>query len=576
MESKKNIAYYEIIKKIKNFCVCKLHTSYKYTAYCSVCMLNICDKCLSDSTDHIGHEIFYFKKLNLLEKQIKYYQTIFFLCKYYLNRIRDIVVELLSDLNDIIDKTDINSKNHPLLLNLKSKLKNTYKHFYKINIYQMHYAKNTLSLYFYCRKCKYINYQILKNIYNVKINSVKIPELEEKEIFTKIQIMIDFMKNNNNNILKSSDSEHPSTFYSYIEYNSSKTPKVNTYCIKLSSISFDISKGEIYEPNQNDNNITIDYSIETNDTDTKEINNEFEITTQKDNKENKENISSSNENITNNNNIITYKINQIEEENNNINKYNINENVKIQKYQENQNNQNIIKIKNEEEEDKKDDNIKYNQNSTNKDVKNYIYSSLPISCGEEVEYRNNIQYIYFDKNEKREIHCVYYGEYKKGTLERHGRGLFIWEDEEYYLGYWANDKREGKGTNTYKNGNVYIGHYKKGKKHGDGIYEWKNGDKYEGEFKNDMKDGKGIYYYSNGDIYDGYFKMDKIDGNGTYTWANKISYKGLFKNNLVAKKGCLTYSKDDLVKINKIKIKINKSKDNNDYGDIIPSIDIKK
>ena len=122
----------------------------------------------------------------------------------------------------------------------------------------------------------------------------------------------------------------------------------------------------------------------------------------------------------------------------------------------------------------------------------------------------------------------------------------------------------------------YIGHYKKGKKHGDGIYEWKNGDKYEGEFKNDMKDGKGIYYYSNGDIYDGYFKMDKIDGNGTYTWANKISYKGLFKNNLVAKKGCLTYSKDDLVKINKIKIKINKSKDNNDYGDIIPSIDIKK
>ena len=91
-----------------------------------------------------------------------------------------------------------------------------------------------------------------------------------------------------------------------------------------------------------------------------------------------------------------------------------------------------------------------------------------------------------------------------------------------------------------------------------------------------MKDGKGIYYYSNGDIYDGYFKMDKIDGNGTYTWANKISYKGLFKNNLVAKKGCLTYSKDDLVKINKIKIKINKSKDNNDYGDIIPSIDINK
>ena len=48
-------------------------------------------------------------------------------------------------------------------------------------------------------------------------------------------------------------------------------------------------------------------------------------------------------------------------------------------------------------------------------------------------------------------------------MKRHGRGLFIWEDGESYLGYWANYKREGKGTNTYANGNTYQGNYRNGK-----------------------------------------------------------------------------------------------------------------
>ena len=168
-------------------------------------------------------------------------------------------------------------------------------------------------------------------------------------------------------------------------------------------------------------------------------------------------------------------------------------------------------------------------------IKEIIYANLPQSCNEEVEYRENIKYIYLDKNKKKEINCFYHGEFKKGTQIRHGRGLFVWDDGEFYLGYWVNDKREGIGKNRYKNGNIYEGSYKKGKKDGDGIYKWKNGDKYTGKWKNDMKEGKGIYEYSNGDVYEGYFKKDKIHGNGVYTWANKITFRGEFKNNLIDK-----------------------------------------
>ena len=600
MDSKKNYTYAQIIKKIKSFFECKLHISYKYKAYCYICKQNICDKCLNNNITHIGHEIIYFKKILLSEKQTKYYQTLFFLCKFYLNRVKEIIIELIVDITDIIEKTDKNTENYTLLLNFKSQLKNTYKHFYKINTYERHYAKNILALYFYCRKWGYINYQIIKNIYDVKINSVKIPELDDKDLFTKMQIMIDFMKNSKNNILRSSDSDYLSTFYSYIDYNC-KNPKVNTYSVRLSSISFDINKGEIYFI-QDD--INKSFSIETNETDYNRENNNNSNNNINDLEQMKEennliknidnlkkllfsrqkedidiNIKNINININNNspkdkisnyNNINTFKICKIDEGEDN-NKYIINnklKNLKIQyrdildyesKINNIKENQNInINIINNEEEEKE---IKI---KNNKKIKKLIYSNLPKSCNEEVEYRNEIPYKYFDKNEKKEIYSVYYGEFKKGTLKRHGRGLFIWEDKEFYLGYWANDKREGEGTNTYSNGNIYQGNYKNGKKDGDGIYKWKNGDKYKGKWKNDMKDGKGVYEYSNGDIYNGFFKMDKIDGNGVYTWANKFSYKGVFKNNLIVKKGYLSYLNNDAININKINDNKNKDNDNKD------------
>ena len=71
-----------------------------------------------------------------------------------------------------------------------------------------------------------------------------------------------------------------------------------------------------------------------------------------------------------------------------------------------------------------------------------------------------------------------------------------------YEGDVFNDKFEGKGKYIYEDGNYYIGEWLNGKKHGKGIEYYKNGSiKYEGIFVNDESEGKGKYICQNGDYY---------------------------------------------------------------------------
>jgi hypothetical protein len=233
---------------------------------------------------------------------------------------------------------------------------------------------------------------------------------------------------------------------------------------------------------------------------------------------------------------------QLNKDKNNTNELSTKKNVE-------ENSNTIKKNKDEEIEDDDYKEIRREVNP-NERIKKYIFTSLPEICGDEVEYRDDIKFEYIDKQNKK-MNCSYYGEFKKGTLKRHGRGLFLWSDGEFYMGYWANDKREGKGTNTYANGNIYHGEYKNGKKNGQGEYKWNNGDIYKGSWKNDMMDGKGVYTYSNGDIYDGYFKMDKIDREKKYTRIDKNSFKKQVRNKFTNKTGIYGNTKDNID--NKIK-----------------------
>ena len=40
---------------------------------------------------------------------------------------------------------------------------------------------------------------------------------------------------------------------------------------------------------------------------------------------------------------------------------------------------------------------------------------------------------------------LYYGEWSLEQNNRHGRGIFLYENESKYIGQWANDKPNGKG-----------------------------------------------------------------------------------------------------------------------------------
>ena len=65
---------------------------------------------------------------------------------------------------------------------------------------------------------------------------------------------------------------------------------------------------------------------------------------------------------------------------------------------------------------------------------------------------------------------------------------------------------KGKGTYVFDNGEKYIGEFKNGKRHGQGKHTYANGDIYVGEFKNDKRSGRGTYNFVSGAVYTGQFK----------------------------------------------------------------------
>ena len=541
-ERNNNIDKYSLTNKLrksinqfyKNNFICKMHPNNKYIAYCITCNSNICQDCLTDDTNHTIHKINFLKDIIPTEKIIKNIHTLLINSKYYLEGIRNVIIEIYNDLLDFYEKEKDYTKKY-YIKDIQKQLIKGYKFFYKTNYYQLKYAKNIINCFCNCKDLKFLNYQIIKNFKNIRINSVKIPDIYDQHIILRARTMIEFMLYNSNNILNSSDSNFPLSMYNYESITNIENYLLNDINFdELKSFGYFVKKPELlYETKFMFNN-KIDISIQ------KENNIKNIISKINENKKNIENINEKE------------KMNKLENFENNIN--NIINNRQL----------NIIEKSNEfnfthKRKDKLDKNIYININTReysnnilnnihssiniNIDsiVKNYIFSKLPIPCPDEVEYKENIRYSYFDKSLQKKIRCMYDGEFKKNTFIRHGRGLFIWEDNEYYLGYWENDKREGEGTTNYSNGDIYKGNYKCGKKEGKGIYTWSNGDTYDGDWKNDMKDGEGKYNCHNGDKYIGVFKMDKIEGNGLYVWANKNKYKGQFKNNEIEGKGILKY-----------------------------------
>ena len=161
---------------------------------------------------------------------------------------------------------------------------------------------------------------------------------------------------------------------------------------------------------------------------------------------------------------------------------------------------------------------------------------------------------------KYENKSEYWGETKKSTRIRHGRGIQIWIDGTKYIGYWLNDKANIKGKLIHSNGDIYEGDWKDDKVEGYGIYLHVDGSKYEGQWKEDKQHGKGIetwtdgtnyegnyiegkkqgfgiFKWSDGSIYEGEFNDNAFNGYGTYKWNDKRQFTGTWKNNKMEGKG---------------------------------------
>ena len=54
---------------------------------------------------------------------------------------------------------------------------------------------------------------------------------------------------------------------------------------------------------------------------------------------------------------------------------------------------------------------------------------------------------------------LYYGEWSLEQNNRHGRGIFLYENESKYIGQWANDKPNGKGKYIQDQLNFYEGSF---------------------------------------------------------------------------------------------------------------------
>lgn len=68
---------------------------------------------------------------------------------------------------------------------------------------------------------------------------------------------------------------------------------------------------------------------------------------------------------------------------------------------------------------------------------------------------------------------------------KHGFGIYIWNDQSKFIGQWVENKISGIGIYSWLDGRMYKGEWKDNNMEGYGEYVWKDGRKYEGQYQED-------------------------------------------------------------------------------------------
>ena len=131
------------------------------------------------------------------------------------------------------------------------------------------------------------------------------------------------------------------------------------------------------------------------------------------------------------------------------------------------------------------------------------------------------------------------GRFVNGLLN--GKGIFINNKGDKYVGDFVDSRKHGKGELTTKN-IKYIGDFNNNKMDGKGKIKFlAEGHEYEGQFYNNQINGYGSFKWNNGDKYIGEMQDGKMHGNGKYTFNNGLIYEGRYKNGLKDGRGKLIY-----------------------------------
>ena len=105
--------------------------------------------------------------------------------------------------------------------------------------------------------------------------------------------------------------------------------------------------------------------------------------------------------------------------------------------------------------------------------------------------KKNIQEMYGLINEQTRTGCI------DGNCVD-GRGTYVWNDGDKYVGEFVDNKRNGSGTFTWANGDSYVGEWVDGLANGSGTYTWESGHSYVGEWVDGKKNGEGTFICANG------------------------------------------------------------------------------
>jgi hypothetical protein len=140
---------------------------------------------------------------------------------------------------------------------------------------------------------------------------------------------------------------------------------------------------------------------------------------------------------------------------------------------------------------------------------------------------NGDKYVGEYKNNHMEGEGTYF--YKNGKVEK---GLFVndrYKGDENATGCVSGDCKNGKGTYILDNGEKYVGAMKDGSREGKGTYYFNSGERYKGMWKNNMRHGEGTNYFPDGEKYEGNWKNDKRHGYGTHTYLDGKERTGMWE-----------------------------------------------